>query len=268
MRRLAITLILISAFCFPSQSDAANREAKERSAKKACLAGDVAKGVAILAELYVDSDDANYMFNQGRCFEQNRRYEDAIARFREYLAKATNAPAADKAEAEGHIAACERYLGKPGGGPQAAQPTVAAQPSPDPIPPAGAAPASPADAGLARAAVMPRPESHGSGLRITGVVTAVVGAGALITGVALNLKVNRMTEDLEKPYGYNASTDSTRKDYKTLGWISYGVGAACMAAGAALYYLGWQTDRASSPALAIAPWAGPRTAGALLTGGF
>ena len=46
----------------------------------ACLSGDYTKGVAILSELFVDTKDPTYLFNQGRCFEQNRRYDDAIAR--------------------------------------------------------------------------------------------------------------------------------------------------------------------------------------------
>jgi glutamine amidotransferase-like uncharacterized protein len=44
------------------------------------------------------------LFNQGCCFEQNNRYEEAIARFREYLRKATDASAADKAVVVKHIA--------------------------------------------------------------------------------------------------------------------------------------------------------------------
>ena len=36
----------------------ANVESKERAAKKACLVGDVDKGAEILADLYVDTNDA------------------------------------------------------------------------------------------------------------------------------------------------------------------------------------------------------------------
>ena len=68
-------------------AQAGSRESKERAAKTACLSGDAAKGVALLAELYVDTNDIIYLFNQGRCFEQNGRYADAIIRFREYQGK-------------------------------------------------------------------------------------------------------------------------------------------------------------------------------------
>jgi hypothetical protein len=93
-----------------------------------------------------------------------------------------------------------------------------------------------------------------------------VGGAALIAGVVLNLKVNSMSRDLED--NYSPGTDSKRKDYWTLGWISYGVGAGCVAAGAALYYLGWSQGRTSSGSLALVPTIVPGTVGAAFTGAF
>jgi len=73
----------------------ANVEGKERAAKRACLIGDVDKGAGILADLYVDTNDATYIYNQGRCFEQNGKNDQAVLRFKEYLRKAKNLPQAD-----------------------------------------------------------------------------------------------------------------------------------------------------------------------------
>ena len=56
------------------------------------------------AVFYLETSDPVLLFNQGCCFEQNNRYEEAIARFREYLRKATDASAADKAVVVKHIA--------------------------------------------------------------------------------------------------------------------------------------------------------------------
>jgi hypothetical protein len=39
------------------------KESKERAAKTACLSGDTAKGVALLAELFVLYNDINYLCN-------------------------------------------------------------------------------------------------------------------------------------------------------------------------------------------------------------
>jgi hypothetical protein len=95
------------------------------------------------------------------------------------------------------------------------------------------------------------------------------GVVALGTGVALNLKVNSMSTDLEKPDNFNRDTDSSRKNYKTLGWVSYGVGAAFLAGGSLLYYLGWHAGHSSAqPSVALVPTFAPGTAGALLTGAF
>ena len=45
----------------------ASKAARERAAKRACLTGDVERGVEFLADLYIDTNDTNYIFNQGRC---------------------------------------------------------------------------------------------------------------------------------------------------------------------------------------------------------
>ena len=106
----------------------------------------------------------------------------------------------------------------------------------------------------------------GSGLRLAGLLTGSAGVAALIAGVVLNLKVNSMSNDLQKLDQYSAGTDSTRKEYKTIGWISYGTGAACIATGAILYYLGWQSSHRATAALV--PTVEPGMAGASFAGAF
>lgn len=54
-------------------------------ARTACLAGDYSKGATILSQLFVETKDPNYIYNQARCFEQNSRYQEALSRFQEYL---------------------------------------------------------------------------------------------------------------------------------------------------------------------------------------
>jgi hypothetical protein len=102
-----------------------SKTAKEKAAKTACLSGDTAKGVALLAELYVDTRDVIYLFNQGRCFEQNGQYKEAIVRFREYQRKNADAGNPLDAEAKKHIADCQALLDeqKPAV-PQAATPSL------------------------------------------------------------------------------------------------------------------------------------------------
>jgi hypothetical protein len=59
------------------------RTTMEKAAKKACIIGDVRKGIDLLGDLYVETNDATYIFNQGRCFEQNHHWRDSVDRFKE-----------------------------------------------------------------------------------------------------------------------------------------------------------------------------------------
>src|SRR5664279_288568 len=114
LRCAAIAVCLVALSVKPALAagkQAQGREPQERAARKACLNGDYTKGVAILSELFVDTKDPTYLFNQGRCFEQNHRYEDALSRFEEYLRAAQGTlDAADQAAAEKHIADCKDRL--------------------------------------------------------------------------------------------------------------------------------------------------------------
>jgi len=224
--------------------------------------------VEILTDLFIDTGDLTYVFNQGRCFEQNRRYEDAIGRFREYLVKGAQLSDADRSDAEKHIAICQSYLGIV----EPSQPTSKLMPAPmaEPLatPQPSATAGSPSSVAALQQTAKASDDHGGSGLRIAGVVTAAIGGAALLSGVILNIKVNSMSSDLEKTDNYTRNSDSTRKDYKTLGWVSYGVGAVCVASGAALYYLGWRKSQGSRVEVALLPSFMPGMTGDMLTGGF
>ena len=266
MRKLANLVAILPFLIAIHSAHAASRESKERAARKACLTGDAIKGVEILVDLFIETGDLTYIYNQGRCFEQNRRYEDAIGHFREYLVKGKKLSAEERSDAEKHIAICQSYLGKV----ETTQPVPAPATQPVPATRSEVEPQVAMQPAVSTIAPKPQvaPGSSGSALRISGVVAASVGGAALITGVILNIKVNSIASDLEQPLNYTRSTDSTRKDYKTLGWVSYGVGAACVATGAVLYYLGWQKGRSSHVEVAVIPTFASGTAGAVLTGAF
>lgn len=82
------------------------QDPREIQAQKDCLTGKADAGVALLAELYAVTGNANFIYNQARCFEQASRPEDAINRFREYLRAAKDIGPADKADVEKHIQEC------------------------------------------------------------------------------------------------------------------------------------------------------------------
>ena len=270
-RSWRLALFIVPCLLAATSAHAASRQAQERKAHKACLSGDYAKGVSILSDLFVDSNDPTYVFNQGRCFEQNRRYEDAIARFQEYLRAGTNLTPSDKALTEKHIADCQDLLTKQSGQPAATVATAPPVQAPIVLQPPAAPPpgVTPPPAVVAQQIQPQSANTPGSGLRTTGIVTASVGGAAVIAGVIFNLKVNSMASDMQNtPGGYSSGKESDRKTYAALGWVSYGVGAACVATGAILYILGLKAGPSSSASVALAPAFSPSQVGAMLKGAF
>jgi hypothetical protein len=126
LRRIALTVLALGLLA-SQPALAASRASLDRQARKACLSGDYLKGVSILADLFVDTGDANYLYNQGRCYEQNVRYVEAAERFREYLRKATKLTNKERSETEKHIADCEAAIAK-------AHPPEPTPPPPEPTP--------------------------------------------------------------------------------------------------------------------------------------
>jgi hypothetical protein len=243
-----------------SQQSAASKQAREREARKACLTGNYAKGIELLSDLFLDFKSPVYIFNQGRCYEQNQRFEEAIGRFREYL-RTTNE---DRAPAEQHIAECEALLKR-----QALSSPAAPMVEPAPQPPPGPAVRPVEQQAVAEVKQPPTaPASPGSGYRIAGAVIAGVGVAGLITGVVLNLKANSLADGITAPgHTFDRSVESTRSTYETAAWIGFGVGAAGLATGAILYGIGWGKSR-SGTNLVLVPTMGPSLAGATVTGAF
>jgi hypothetical protein len=282
--RSASPIILILLFILTAPfSYAAGRESKERSARKACLSGDYAKGIAILSDLFIDTMDANYIFNQGRCFEQNNRHEDAIGRFREYLRKAKNSSQAEKSDAARHIEDCQALLGKkegpsPSAGqegdlasgakpkgdavqgvPASAAPGVAASPSP-------AAPALlPAAASVTAA---PQAGNPGRGLRIAGITCGAAGLAAVGTAVYYYSQARSYSDKVSSSHPPNPSDQEAGKDAQTMQWVFYSVGAAALATGTVLYVLGWPPADSGRGSVGIAPVVGPGLAGISAQGAF
>jgi hypothetical protein len=82
------------------------KRAREVQAHKDCLTGKVESGVEILIDLFTETNDPNYVFNQGRCYEQNARPAEAIKSFTEYLRIAKGLDQTTKADVDRHIAEC------------------------------------------------------------------------------------------------------------------------------------------------------------------
>jgi hypothetical protein len=80
-------------------------------AQTACMAGEVQKGIRLLAELYTASEDPIWIFNQGRCYHQNAQLPQALSRFKEFLRKSKGGPEdADVRDAQKYITEIETEL--------------------------------------------------------------------------------------------------------------------------------------------------------------
>ena len=181
------------------------------------------------------------------------------------MGEATNLSSDDRAAAQKHIDDCKALLASE----KAKEEPIIPAPPPSVVPsssaPAAVAmtPTAPAAVAKPRASTSSKP---GSGLRTAGILTASVGGAALVAGIVLNYEANSLARDLEKTDGYTAGKESDRKTYETISWVSYGVGAACVAAGAILYVLGSRSPGDHS--VAFVPTLTPDHAGAVLTGSF
>jgi tetratricopeptide (TPR) repeat protein len=243
----------------PLSKGAKEKAAKEKAAKKACAKGDFAKGVDLLADLYVDTNDLMWVYNQGRCYQQNNRWEQAISRFREYLRKAKDISESDRAETERQIADCEMSMGKTS---QVAPPPVAATlPFPTHPEPMSQAPDAVTYAVSSTSKPSPSDSNKGKGLRVAGIISAAVGVAVVGTGVGLALKANSLSTT-----DYSRSREDERASLKTWSMVGYGVGAAAIATGVVLYIVGWPSEQSSS--VALLPVVAPGGASVLLNGRF
>jgi hypothetical protein len=270
-QRLVLGLILAVALIGPAgrAAGAESPDPRERTARTSCLSGDYAKGVAILSELFVDTRDPTYIYNQGRCFEQSRKYEDAIGRFQEYLRVGRGLSAEEVSEAKRHIADCRQLLSEQTNAASRASgtPAAAAPATREPPRPAAAAIVT-AQPSATTGQPAPTPRKTGRGLRTAGIVVGAGGVAGVIGGVLLTLKANSLASDMEKLDGYTPDKESSRKDYRNLGMVAYGGGAACIATGGVLYFLGLRAGATAAPGVAFSPMLAPGGAGAAITGAF
>jgi hypothetical protein len=145
MTRSVISVVVVVALGLPSTGLAQAQGDRMKEVKRACAAGEVDRGVRLLADLYAETNDPTAIYNQARCYQQNARPELAASRFREYLRKAGQLPAAERAEVEAFIREADAEAARGAAAPPAypaAPPTYPAAPSGYPAAPAPGYPAA------------------------------------------------------------------------------------------------------------------------------
>jgi hypothetical protein len=257
-----VLAILVLAPTLAIAQTVPDREAREVEAKRACLANRPEQGIDVLAGLYTETNDPTYIYNQGRCFEQNGRAQEAANRFREYLRKTPNLPEDERTQVQARIGDLEQQAR------QSASPA------------AGAAAATgssgePAAAEAVTASASADNTDQGTDairsqrLRVAGIATGAVGVAALGGGLFMGWRAKALSDEVTTDAGkamYSRGKDESGQLAETLQWIGYGVGGAALIGGALLYYVG--TAHKDAPATtttaALAPLLGPGLGGASL----
>jgi hypothetical protein len=266
---MSMLAVVAAAFAGGARADQIE-DPRPRQALTACASGDVARGVAILAELYAETRIPAFVFNQGRCYQQNGQLEPAVQRFREYLRVGGNEPAADLQRAEAYIKEAEEGIarGRARANPQPPAPSPA-----DSDTGASAAPAPTIDLADAR----PAPSDHRRTLRMAGIALAAGSVATLAAGALLSWKVRAKEKEVES--GFNGAlgvvpgpmlSRQLRAGGRLETWqyICYGLGVASLAGAATTVVLAgwpWQTD---GGAVTVAPVLAPNRLGAQVRLGF
>jgi tetratricopeptide (TPR) repeat protein len=84
-------------------AEAASVDPRELAAREAFAAGRYRDSVDLFARLYAERPHPNYLHNIGRCYQNLREPERAIASFREFLRKAENLTPETRAQVEDYI---------------------------------------------------------------------------------------------------------------------------------------------------------------------
>ena len=256
-----VCTLLSASLLVGRSSFAAKPLSKERLAKQACLSGDYAKGVVLLADLFVETRDPNHLYNQGRCYERNARYIEAAERYKEYRRKDANLSSADKADVDKRIADCEaaaaRGQARNQTSSQPAQPQATHPPTPAAAPvaapaakpptPAAAASSPPAPAAIPPAATLTsapavseaeHPWQHTAKWVATGAAVALLGFGVIEHATYYRKNTDYNKKDCtDDPSGCQSLADTADKA-QILAIIGYG--AAAVATGLAITF--WLTD--------------------------
>jgi hypothetical protein len=245
---------------------------REKQAKKACLSGDYQTGVSILADLFVETEDPVYLYNQGRCYEQNVRYVEAGERFREYLRKAKDLTDKIRADVDKHIADCDAGAAKtqpryamdnppPTAPPPAAPPQMY---SPPPTPPQAPGVATTANPSLAATDVH-HPWQHTAKWIAAGAAVGFLGLG-VVEHVRYYSKNKDYNDDPKCGVGGQCSDLASAADTAQVIAI-VGYGAAAVATGLAITF--WLTDSPKpAPSAGVAIMCSPTLGGATCGGRF
>src|SRR6185436_14048926 len=103
--RVAIFLVVVG-WCLPAPA-APPADRREIEAREAYVTGHYERALELFGKLYAETLHPTYLRNIGRCYQNLRDPDRAIATFRDYLRKAPALSANERAEIDGYIAEME-----------------------------------------------------------------------------------------------------------------------------------------------------------------
>jgi hypothetical protein len=118
----------------------------------------------------------------------------------------------------------------------------------------------------------PSADSRGALPRTAGIVTGAAGAALVVAGVIFSIETqsiaNQVSAD-DRRNTYDRNKDNEGKLFAALQWAGYGVGAAALATGGVLYYLGYRAAHAPArDSVSLVPVLLAGGTGAVLLGRF
>ena len=265
---VALLALVVASAALTSAARAESRgkqtaEAHYEKGMKAYTLGHFPEAIEEFEKAYDLRAEPIFLYNIAQSHRQDNNLQRAIFFYRRYLEAEPDAK--NRPEIEKRIKDMETQLGeqKEHGGTATGSVPAAAPVSAPVAPP----PASPAVLVPAPQPEQPAPlaKNPGRGLRIAGITTAAVGVAGVGLGVAFGLHANTLHDEAYSPRWNAAKLDSS-KTYRTLEWVSFGVGGAAIVAGGLLYYFGWSAG--TEAPVALAPMLAPGTGGAVLCGRF
>jgi hypothetical protein len=248
---VALVLALVEAIA-PPVARAQADEARSQEARAACAAGQVEKGITLLAELFASTGGINWVFNQGRCYQQNGRAEAAINRFKEYLRRSDVSETEKRAEAGRFIEELEADLRRarpPASSSEPAaserHPGVIEGPFPGQTAPGARTPLPAPPSGTDALSVGAESSSYRQDRRILFLGSAALaGAGllALTGGIFSSVKVKSLANEAARwnvsDWNRLAERQQARANrYERLQWLGYGVAGLALAGSGLLFYL-------------------------------
>jgi hypothetical protein len=291
--------VALTSAPWPARADEKATEQARQHYAKGKQAFDLGKwddAIAEFEEAYKLRSDPTFLFNMAQAYRRKGDLQRALDLYKNYLIENPQTPKRD--DIEKRIRALEkemknparRQIEAPAPVAQPSEPPPAAQvivapvpatvpapvsvptptPAPAPAPAPESAPPTPAVSVVepAQPAASFQPPSSGYGLRVAGIVCGAAGLASIGTAVYFYTRAASLSDRISSSDAPTSSDYQAGKDAETMQWVFYGVGAAALATGAVLYWLGSSSSAFAPTATVVAPMVGPGIAGLSAQGTF